>query len=183
MQRLLLQLLQRRYPTKQWLLKAPSHLGHLPSLFDIFPDARLIITHRDPLKVLGSVISLVTSLHWMATDDVDYQGIIDTWGFMPGLLNEVIAWRASGRIPDKQIYDFRYADFAANPLAAIADIYGYFDMPFTSEAESRMRAYLKARNQERGVHKYSFEELGLDKAEQRQRFARYQERYRIPNEI
>jgi hypothetical protein len=46
-----------------------------------------------------------------------------------------------------------------------------------------MRANLRARNQERGVHKYSFEELGLDKAEQRQRFARYQERYRVPNEI
>jgi hypothetical protein len=183
MQRLLLQLLQRRYPTKQWLLKAPSHQGHLPSLFDIFPDARVIITHRDPLKVLGSVISLVASLHWMATDDVDYQGIIDTWGYMPGLLNEVIDWRASGRIPDKQIYDFRYADFAADPIAAIADVYRYFDMPFTSEAESRMRAYLKARNQERGVHRYSFEELGMDKAEQRQRFARYQERYQVPNEI
>ena len=66
-------------------------------------------------------------------------------------------------------------------MAAIADVYRSFDMPFTSDAEARMRAYLNARNRERGVHKYSFEELGLDQAEQR--FARYQKRYRGPNEI
>jgi hypothetical protein len=183
MQRLLLQLLQRCYPTKQWILKAPSHLGHLPSLFDVFPDACLIITHRDPLKVLGSVTSLVASLHWMATDDVDYQGIIDTWANMPGLLDEVIDWRASGRIPEEQIYDFRYADFAADPLRAIADVYRYFEIPFPGRAEQRMQAYLRTRSQERAVHRYSFEELGLDKAEQRERFARYQERYEVPNEI
>ena len=183
MERLLLQLLQRCYPTKQWILKAPSHLGHLPSLFDVFPDACLIITHRDPLKVLGSVTSLVASLHWMATDDVDYQGIIDTWAYMPGLLDEVIDWRASGRISEEQIYDFRYADFAADPLRAIADVYRYFEIPFPGRAEQRMQAYLRTRSQERAVHRYSFEELGLDKAEQRERFARYQERYEVPNEI
>ena len=70
--RLVLQLLQRRYGDVRWLLKSPVHLRSLPTLLDVYPDARLAVTHRDPLKVLPSVTSLVATLRWAHSDQVDF---------------------------------------------------------------------------------------------------------------
>ena len=46
--RKVLQILQRRMPTRRWVLKSPAHLQGLPALMEVFDDARFVITHRDP---------------------------------------------------------------------------------------------------------------------------------------
>ena len=45
-----------------WVLKSPVHLHALPTLLAVYPDARLVVTHRDPLTVLASLTSLVATL-------------------------------------------------------------------------------------------------------------------------
>ena len=73
--RLVLQILQRRFRNVHWVLKSPVHLSALPTLFAVYPDARLAITHRDPLTVLASLTSLVATLRWAHSDRVDFAEI------------------------------------------------------------------------------------------------------------
>ena len=66
-----LRLLQRDRPTRRWVLKAPSHLWTLEALLAVYPDARVVWTHRDPLVVLPSMASLAATLYWLRSDRVD----------------------------------------------------------------------------------------------------------------
>ena len=63
-------------PTPRWVVKAPSHLSALPLLFSTYPDARVVMTHRDPLRVIGSLADLMATLHFMHSDHVDYEVLI-----------------------------------------------------------------------------------------------------------
>jgi hypothetical protein len=78
--RLVLQVLQRRFRNVRWVLKSPVHLHSLPVLLATYPDARLVVTHRDPLAVLPSVTSLVATMRWTHSDHVDFADIRrDRW--------------------------------------------------------------------------------------------------------
>jgi hypothetical protein len=55
-----LQVLQWHCPPRQWHLKTPVHMLSLPALDSVYPDARFIWTHRDPVEVMGSVCSLIS---------------------------------------------------------------------------------------------------------------------------
>jgi len=168
-----------------WALKAPSHLWALDALLDVYPDARIVWTHRDPLAVVASMTSLMTTLLWLRSDRVDAaavgQGAVRSIGFM---LKRAMALRdAAGLGPDR-ICDVRYQDFLADPIAAVARVYAHFEIPLHAEAEARMRAYLAARPRQRhGAHTWRFDWTGLDPDEARRRFAPYRERFGVPAEL
>ena len=65
-----LQHLESRHPATEWLLKSPAHLWHLDALAAEYPDAIVVQTHRDPLKVIASVSALVAHLRRMSSDQV-----------------------------------------------------------------------------------------------------------------
>jgi Sulfotransferase family len=73
--RTVLQILQRRFPQERWLLKSPVHLRSPRTLLDVYPDARLVVTHRDPMTVLPSTTSLIANLRWAHSDHVDFAEI------------------------------------------------------------------------------------------------------------
>jgi hypothetical protein len=167
------------------VLKAPSHLGQLPALFREYPDARVVITHRDPLRILPSVASILYSTMWVRTDDVDTEALL---GWFTGetcgaLVERMIALRESGRVDPRQFCDVRYADLVRDPIPTIAGIYEHFGIALTAEAERRMRAYLASKPKgKHGEHRYEFEHTGLDLAAERERFRPYLERYGLPSE-
>ena len=66
--RLFLEHLQSGHMGERWLLKSPAHLWHLAALLAEYPDAVIIQTHRDPLKVIASVSALAVHLRRMASD-------------------------------------------------------------------------------------------------------------------
>jgi hypothetical protein len=103
--RLFLQHLQSRHAGKRWVLKSPSWLGLLPVLFGEYPDARVVITHRDPLKVLPSVVSILYSTAFVRSDAVD-AAMFKGW-FSPetcrALLDAMCAFRDSGAVAPAQI--------------------------------------------------------------------------------
>ena len=180
-----LQLLQWRCRGSRWALKAPSHLWALDALLDVYPDARIVWTHRDPLAVVASMTSLMTTLLWLRSDRVDAaavgQGAVRSIGFM---LKRAMALRdAAGLGPDR-ICDVRYQDLLADPIAAVARVYAHFEIPLHADAEARMRAYLAARPRQRhGAHGWRFDWTGLDADEARRRFAPYRERFGVPAEL
>jgi len=182
--RRILQTLTTREEGERWLLKAPSHLATLDALFAVYPDARVVHIHRDPLRTVPSTLSLMATLKWMRcrhTDPVAVAPLLAA-GFA-GMLDGVVAGRADGRLPDDQFADLRYADLLADPLGAIAGVYDRFGWDLSDEARAAMTAHLAARPQDKhGTHRYALEDFGLDPAEQRPRFAAYQSRFQVPNE-
>jgi hypothetical protein len=182
--RRMLQTLQWKHARERWLLKAPSHLSVLPALFAVYPDARVVFTHRDPAKTVPSTASLMATLRRMRRDDVDANAIAAAMvrGVAIGL-EKMMAERASGAIPDAQFVDLRYADLMRDPLAAIRRVYEQLDLPLPDAIAERMRAYLAAKPRaQHGEHRYDLADFGIDPGRLRARYAAYVERFAVPLE-
>ena len=180
-----LKLLQWQQPRRRWVLKAPSHMNNLSNLFDAYPDAHVVITHRDPLRVLGSLANLMASLQWMRSDNVQYEAVVQAMAFGHAYLPErVMEQRDAGTLPADQIIDTRYPDLVAAPIGTVRSIYEQCGTPLTGEAEALIGAWMKQRPKDRhGVHEYSFADTGLDLASERARHEVYQKRFDIPSEV
>ncbi len=184
--RRMLKLLQWKCPTERWVLKAPSHMAALEPLLAVYPDARIVVTHRDPLKVMASVASILYSTAYVRSDAVDADQVL---GWFTGetcayLLDAMQAARDADADRAKQFHDVRYADMVSDPIETLAGAYGHFGLPFSDEAQQRMRDYLANKPKgKHGAHQYTFEHTGFDVAEERARFADYQARYGVPAEV
>jgi hypothetical protein len=179
-----LQYLQWRCPAERWILKSPGHLWSLDALLAVYPDARIVQTHRDPLKVIASLASLVAMLRGMASDRIDPHAIGAEWTqVLAQGLERTMQVRASGALRDDQVFDMQFAELIADETAMVRRIYTHFDMEFTAEAESRMRRFLAANPKDKhGGHRYTLAQSGLDPAVERRRYAAYQQRYTIASE-
>jgi hypothetical protein len=182
----MLQLLQWKAPGERWVLKAPSHLGQLEALLAVYPDARIVQTHRDPLTVMASAMSILFATAWVRSDEIDVDAML---GWFSGencayLLDGASALRDAGTLKPESVFDVRYSEFVKAPFRVIPALYAHFGIALGSEAEERMREYLDAKPRgARGAHKYSFDDTGCDVATERARFSTYQERYGVPSEI
>jgi hypothetical protein len=172
-------------PTTRWVLKAPSHLSALPLLFATYPDARVVITHRDPLRVIGSLSDLMATLHFMHSDHVDHAVLVEFMAMgLEMQMDGVTAERDAGAVPNDRITDVVYKDLVADPLGAVERLYAAWDLPVGAAFRSALDAYLAARHTGRGPgHDYSFADTGLDLATHRALVAPYQERFGVPSEV
>jgi len=175
MHRLVLQVLQRRLPTDRWVLKSPVHLHNLPVLVATYPDARLVVTHRDPLAILGSVTSLIATLRWAHSDSVDTATIgryhADLyWRDLDGLV-DLVDGHPSIEAP---MVHGSFAEFNADGVAVVARLYEQLGIDLPDDVRAAMTDALAASPREKhGDHRWDFGWLGLDADEQRRRFARY----------
>ncbi len=182
-----LQHLQSRHPAGQparWLLKSPAHIWCLGALLAEYPDALLIQTHRDPLRIIASVSSLQALLRRMASDDVRLPEIAAEWAdyILDGLDRSVTA-REDGTVRASRAVDVRFDAFMADPFATIRSVYQRLGLELTADAERRMRAFLAAHGQdERGTHRYAFADTRLDAGALRERARRYQKYFDVPDE-
>ena len=172
-------------PTTRWVVKAPSHLSALPLLFATYPDARVAMTHRDPLRVIGSLADLMATLHWMHSDHVDHGVLVEFMAMgLEMQMDHVTAERDAGAIPNDQITDVVYQDLVADPVGVIERLYASWALPVSAEFRSARNAYLSARHTGRSSgHDYSFADTGLDLATHRALLKQYQERFRVPSEV
>jgi hypothetical protein len=183
--RRMLQTLQWAEPTVRWVVKAPSHLSALPLVFAEYPDARVVMTHRDPLRVVGSLADLMATLHWMHSDRVAYDGLVEFMCMGVEIqMNGVTAERQSGALAEEQISDVRYTELTADPVGTIARLYDGWGLALSAAAESSIGRYVDARHHGRsGGHDYRFEDTGLDLAEHRALVSEYQERFGVISEV
>jgi hypothetical protein len=182
--RRVLQTLQRRDRRERWVLKAPSHLAQMHTLFDVYPDARVVQIHRDPLKSVPSTISLMATLRAMRYETVDVESIVPFISLGYGLLlDAVMDDRDSGRLPDDQFVDVRYADLMRDPVATLATVYRALGVAAPADLDERVTAHLAARPKgAHGAHRYALADTGLDEPAERARFERYAARYSVPIE-
>jgi hypothetical protein len=184
--RRMLQTLQWGAPTRRWVLKAPSHLSSLALLFATYPDARVVITHRDPLRVVGSLADMMATLHWMHSDHVDHAVLVEFLCLGLELqMDAVTAERDRGDLPESQIADVRYSDLVADPVGTVTRLYDSWDLEVSDPFERALGAYVDSRHAHRGAggHDYRFEDTGLDLATHRELVRPYQERFGVRSEV
>lgn len=176
-----LQTLQRGDEARPWALKSPLHLGRLPALFAVYPDARVIRTHRDPAKTIPSMVSTLVTGRWLRSDAVDATAIAQGAGFgMDVILNAAADDTSS---PAGQIADVHYVDLMRDPVSTIRSAYGDLGLEFAPELGPRITAYLESRPPTKyGVHRYTPGDFGLDAGAIREQFARYIEVFGVEAE-
>ena len=170
-----LQHLQWRCPGQRWVLKAPSHLLALEALLQVYPDAGIILTHRDPLKVLASCASFTEVLRRGFSDHIDKaslaQEVLQRWVEGAGL---AVKYRQAPGNLQQQLFDVHYAALLRDPMSMVRRIYGFFDLELSGAAETAMERFLLANPKNKGgVHRYSLEEFGLNPETERRRFQFY----------
>lgn len=168
------------YTGGRWTLKNPWHPLFLNELTAVYPDARLVMTHRDPAEVVGSCCSLIRHVRAIYSDDVDLKGIgasfIDTFEIMIARTRAFKAKHGS-----EAIHDVQYADTLRDPMGVVRGIYQRFGIDFTPPIAAAMQAYLDANPKgKHGSHSYDLAEYGLSKEAVRERFKGYIEDYDIP---
>jgi hypothetical protein len=179
-----LQLLQSKHQRDRWVLKTPAHQWCLSAVVNEYPDALLIQTHRDPLRVIASLSSLMTTLRKLASDDVVLQDIAAEWvDYIVTALDRSVDAREDGTVPKDQVVDVHFRDFMADPFGTIRGIYGAFGLELSDQAEQQMRAFLAENPQEKhGGHHYTFADTELDEGEVRARAKHYQDYFEVPSE-
>lgn len=182
----MLKLLQWRNRRRHWLLKAPSHLGNLPVLFRTFPDARVVITHRDPIVAQASVTNLLGTLYWMRSNqpfDASAFESLMTPEAGAARLNGVVDLLQTGAVPGEQIHNFLYAQLVEQPLQALQTLYQEMGLTLEPATLKAMQHYLQQKPQGKfGRHQYNVGEQ-RENARKRQLFQRYQDCFRVPDEV
>jgi hypothetical protein len=179
-----LQLLQWRCRRERWVLKSPGHLWSLSALLAEYPDACLVATHRDPLKVLSSVTSLTTTLRAMASDRIDPAEIAREWSYWnTKAFDAAVTARETGLVQADRVVDVQFGELMADPIAVIRKIYGKFDLELTELAVERMRRHLADNPDDKhGKHGHSFADTGLDVGQEREKVRRYQQYFGVESE-
>ncbi len=165
---------------RRWVLKAPEHVFALNALLQAYPDARLVFVHRDPLKVLPSVARLTEVLRAPFTRRVDRvdigRQVVGDW--LAGATRMV---EASGSLPDStRVMHIQYSDLVARPLEVVGEIYRGFDFSLSTTASQRITRLVEREPRGGyGQNQYSFEQYGLDPAQERRQFQPYVEHFRV----
>jgi hypothetical protein len=168
----------------RWVLKAPSHLVALDALFDVYPEAFVVQTHRDPLRVLGSVATLGKTLQGLFSARVDPKEIgAEVCRNLEAELARAVEFRDRNPHLAGRFCDVRYLDLVRQPIQAVAEIYARFGLPLSGAVEGRMRRFLAdAERSTRERRIYRLDQFGLDPATERCRFAPYLRRFAIDAE-
>ncbi len=182
MHKAFVQVLQGGTPAT-WLFKSPVHLSRLPALLAVYPDARIIRTHRDPLKTAASTVSTLAEGRYTRTDEIDLGAIATSSVFGLTMILNGLADPAAA-LPEGQVAELQYLDLMADPVAAVAAVYEVLGLPMAPELPGLMTAYLVERPQGRlGAHRYSLEGYGLDPVALREQFRPYTDAFSVPYEV
>lgn len=180
-QKLALQVLQSDAPGA-WSLKMPSHALHIEWLVKVFPDARLVWTHRDPYRALASLLSMKSGKwrRFCGEDGIDWLREHYVWQQSEHVKRPM---RLRARIGDQRIYDLPYWDLVADPIAQMRALYEWAGDEMTEETEARMRRWLQDNPQGRyGVHEYELSQFGLSTKDLAPHFADYLAVYDVVRE-
>lgn len=174
-----LRLIGLHEPDKPWLLKNPASLFSLAGFVEVFPQATIIQTHRNPVTSVASGASLArmartayegpdTSLTAAAAREVEL------WG--QGI---EMAMDVRRRHPDRYV-DVYFSDFASRPMPTIRSIYERCGLELGDDVAAKMQRWLADNPQgKHGEHKYSLEGTGITEDDIRRRFSAYIDLYRL----
>lgn len=166
----------------RWLGKTPHHLEYLNELLTVFPDAKVVITHRDPARTVASFCSMMGHSRAMFSDRVDPKKIGEQ--FSAKAIRAVErSMRARQRIDSEVFLDVLYQDVISDPLKQVRRVYDFIGMELEPETEGAMNDWLRNNTQTKhGVHGYVLEDFGLSRETLDPHFKAYRDRYGVPIE-
>lgn len=172
-----LQALQFLRGGKRWVLKSPQHLGQLAVLDAVFPGVVVAFTHRDPVPVALSMITMITYSERMYRDRVDVTGIAAAWvDRLEKLLDACVRQRDT--IPVERSVDIRFDDFMADEVGTAERLYALAGEPFDAPVRSAITGYLDGHQRNRlGRVATSAQMFGIDEDDLRARFTGYSARF------
>ena len=160
---------------KRWVLKSPHHLGFIDKMISVFPDAKIIQTHRDPVKTVPSFCSMCANLFEPLTTNFDKVFIGKHWSNkLTRALNHCM--NISEKHPDNFL-DLEFLNMIKDPIDEMKKIYEFIGEPFGEKTEVAMEAWREENKHEMGAHKYSLEEYDLTESQINDNFAKYQQKY------
>ena len=174
-----LQVLLHQRPASNLLLKCPEHLWFLDALLEVFPDACLVWTHRDPFKSVASYCSLISMNYRMLYGDLDLPRIGEhiSYRFHQGVER---AMAVRDRVGDDRFYDVNFERLVNEPGEVVREITNQFNLSVDSDLDKQIHAYLNNnRTDKKGAHKYSAERYGLEREAVHARFSKYIDRFDI----
>lgn len=179
--KMVLQHVQHGRPPKYWVLKGTSHHHRLAALFEAYPDAQVIWTHRDPVQSIASRIALVGQI----AESIDSR--IDWTTFATSVVETCRAnFKAMSQDPladDRRIFHVRYQDLVRDPLTKIREAYSYFGAPFTPDLENGAVHWLTNNRSDRyGKFTYSTDIIGEDVEALYREFEPYSRRFSVPRD-
>ncbi len=178
-----LQLLQWRQPRRPWTLKYPNHVLAIPEIFEVYPDARMVMTHRDPVQTLASIANLSTRLREARCDapidrhDVGRHMRHFVRRHIDRILNAV-----DGPCSDRIVHVDYYA-LVADPVAVMMDVHARLGIDSPEPVLRAVADWRRANPKNaRGANPYTAAGFGLDEQAIAKEFADYMERFGIPRE-
>jgi hypothetical protein len=182
--RLVLQVLQSGGARGRWTLKSPHHALALEAATAVYPDAHLVLLHRDPVELCASVCSLIHTLSGTFTDADHRAYISEHWvAMLEESIRRIDRFRAAH--PEHPIVDVRYDDLVRDPIGTIESIYsssgGAEGDALDAPARAAMTRFVASHPKNAlGVHEYDLEAFGLDAGQLTERFSDYVARYEVP---
>lgn len=156
-----LQALQWLNPRQHWVLKCPNHLSGIRQLMEVYPDARIVYTHRAPEQVIASLCSLVALTWSLTSDKVDLEQVAETVLDMAQRC-EAAGHAAVQALPPEQVVHVHFKELVADPAAKVASIYERFGYPADPALADKISAWLKANPSDKhGKHRYQLSDFGL----------------------
>ena len=177
-----LQILSQSDPKKQLVLKAPEHLWNLDILFKVFPSARVIMTHRDPLSAIASYSSMISMFRRTAYKKTDFKhlGLYVTSVFEKGL-------KGSYRVRENQsfmneIIDIHCTDIQKNPEGSLKNICSLLNIKVHDRDCDQLKKWLDMRKPDLpGRHSYSFLKYGVNRDIVKKTFQFYDDKKYLKN--
>lgn len=178
-----LQLLQWRTPQPHWALKYPNHVLAMNTILNLHPDARFIMTHRDPVQTLASICKMSFTLR-----SVRYDSPVDPllvgrqlFDFVARHIDRIMAFCTSPS--GNRVTHVDYYRLVDNPALAMTDIHDSLGIDTPKEVSGAVADWHR-RNPKgaRGANPYALETYGLDEAEVAERFSHYMRYFDIPRE-
>ena len=166
----------------RWTLKAPHHLHYLKELFEVFPGAKVVQTHREPSQSIASICSMNEKLLAMGSDAPDLQWTGDHWSSKwARALQRAMDFRDAD-LGDRVI-DVWFLDSVRDPIGTVRKVYEHLGRELSPIAEGKMQKWTEDNAREkRAAHEYKLEDYGLSEARIHEEFAAYRERYILPRE-
>jgi hypothetical protein len=169
---------------RHWVLKSPQHLEQIPALLATFPDATFAVTHRDPVSVVQSAITMLGYGDRMRRTTIEPDELASYWVERIGALLDACV-RDRDLLPADRTIDVHFDEFMADDVAMVERVFARNDHAMTPEARGQVRAHLD--DHQRGRHgRLAYDlrgQFGLEPSTVRERFAAYMDRFDVPVEV
>lgn len=178
-----LQLLQWQSPAKPWALKYPNHVIAMPQILEVYPDARFVMTHRDPLQALASICKMTVNLRAMRGGwDVDKHDVgRDMFHFIARHIDRIMEFDRGA--DGGRVVHVDYYALIADPVAQMRRIHAGIGIDTPPDVAAAVAAWHSGNPKNaRGRNDYTLEQYGLDAATVTERFGDYISRFAIPGE-